>query len=114
MAQVLNIHSALDMLGGDKDLLKELLTSFVTDKPFDRQKLIALEQQQDTEEAAKYVHLFKGAGRQLGAECLGESGQALEDVLRGKKPGVVPELTRQFVSDYELALAAVKDALEIL
>ena len=112
--QVLNIQSALEMMGDDKDLLKELLTSFVTETIFEEQKLLDLEAQPDTTEAAKYVHLFKGGGRQLGAERLGESGQALEDVLRGRKTGNIPELTKAFVSDYKLTVAAVKDALEIL
>jgi HPt (histidine-containing phosphotransfer) domain-containing protein len=114
MAQVLNIQAALDMLGGDKPLLKELLISFIKDTVFDEQKLLDLEKLPDTQEAGKYVHLFKGAGRQLGAERLGESGQALEDVLRGKKEGAIPELTASFITDYKLTLAAVNDALEIL
>lgn len=114
MAQLLNVQSALDMLGGDKDLLKVLFTSFLKDTIFDEAKLRELEKQTDTIEGAKYVHLFKGAGRQLGAERLGESGQMLEDVLRGRKNGSVSELTDTFVSDYRLTCAAVKDALNIL
>src|SRR5574344_2120307 len=111
MAQVLNIQAALDMLGGDKPLLKELLISFIKDTVFDEQKLLDLEKLPDTQEAGKYVHLFKGAGRQLGAERLGESGQALENVLRKKESGDITALTRKFVSDYTLTLAAVKDTL---
>lgn len=114
MAEVLNLKSALEMIGEEKDLLRELLVSFATDKVYDEKQLRALEQQSDTTEAAKYVHLFKGAGRQLGAERLGESGQALEDVLRGKTIGNIATLTSTFTSDYQLTLAAVKDAIEIL
>jgi HPt (histidine-containing phosphotransfer) domain-containing protein len=114
MSEVLNVKSALEMIGGEKELLRELLSSFAVDKVFEESRLLELEKQSDTTEAAKYVHLFKGAGRQLGAERLGESGQALENVLRGKEAGDVQALTRQFVCDYALTLAAVKDTLDVL
>ena len=114
MSEVLNVKSALEMIGGEKELLRELLSSFATDKVFEESHLLELERMSDTTEAAKYVHLFKGAGRQLGAERLGESGQALENVLRKKESGDITALTRKFVSDYTLTLAAVKDTLDVL
>jgi len=114
MADLLNIKSALEMIEDDKDLLRELYTSFVKDKPFDKAHLVDLEKQPDTTEAAKYVHLFKGAGRQIGAERLALSGQALEDVLRKKTTGNVEELTETFVTDLNLTFSAVKDALKVI
>ena len=51
-------------------------------------------------EAAKYIHYFKGAAKQLGAEILGEAGQALEDVLRGKKEGDLDILIKDFSDVY--------------
>lgn len=114
MSEILNLNDALDMLGGETDLLKELLETFVNDKIFDEDKLIELESREDTTEAAKYVHYFKGAGRQIGAEKAGESGQALEDVLRGKTTGNIKDLTHSFTEDYKQTLCAVKKALEIL
>ena len=114
MADLLNIKSALEMLGDDKELLRELFTSFIKDKPFDKFHLLRLEKKTDKTEAAKYVHLYKGAGRQIGAERLAKSGQALEDVLRKKTEGNIEELTEDFEKDLRLTFAAVKDALEVI
>lgn len=113
MKETLNLKSALEMLGGEKELLVELLQTFVNDKHYDEKKLIELEKNSDTIEAAKYVHYFKGAGRQIGAEKLGESGQALEDVLRLKTTGNIESLTKAFSADYELTVKAVNEALEL-
>ncbi len=114
MSEILNIRSALDMLGGEKELLTELLQTFVNDKHLEKERLLELEAKPDTTEAASYVHYFKGAGRQIGAEKLGESGQALEDVMRGKTSGDVEILNSLFLNDYEDTLKAVKEALELL
>lgn len=114
MSEILNIRSALDMLGGEKELLIELLKTFVNDKHLEKQKLLELEAKLDTSEAAGYVHYFKGAGRQIGAEKLGESGQALEDLMRGKTTGNVEVLNSLFLKDYEDTVKAVNEALQIL
>lgn len=114
MSEILNIRSALEMLGGEKELLAELLQTFVNDKHLEKDRLLELEAKPDTTEAASYVHYFKGAGRQIGAEKLGESGQALEDVMRGKTSGDVQILNSLFIKDYEDTVKAAKEALELL
>ena len=47
MAQLLNLASALEMLGGEKNLLKELLTDFACGKQFKKEELVRLEQMED-------------------------------------------------------------------
>ncbi|MBP5442481.1 MAG: Hpt domain-containing protein [Treponema sp.] len=105
MAELLNVESALEMVGDDRDLLKELLEGYLNDRIFDSSKLEGLTNVKDENgnctEAAKYVHYFKGAAKQLGAEILGEAGQALEDVLRGKKQGDLAELIKAFTDEYK-------------
>ena len=112
MEQILNITSALEMLGGEKDFLKELLTDFVQGKLFSITELESLEQEEDKTEAAKYVHYFKGAARQIGAEQVARSGQALEDVLRGKTTGDLASLNEQYAQDIKAAVAAINIALK--
>ena len=112
--EVLNIRSALSMMDGDKELLKTLLESYTGTEILDEKKLLALESEEDTTEAGKYVHKFKGAGKQLGAEILGESAQNLEDVLKKRKVGDIKKLTENFIKDYKEAISAMKEALEIL
>ncbi|MBQ6567564.1 MAG: Hpt domain-containing protein [Treponema sp.] len=112
--ETLDISSALEMLGGEKELLMELLTAFVSGERLDGAKLERLEAQPDKTEAAKYVHFYKGAARQLAAQKLAASGQALEDVLRGKKTGDIAALNKAFLSDYEEAVEAVEASLAVL
>jgi len=112
--ETLNLASALEMVGNEKDLLIELMQEFVKAQPLAEEKLIMLEKAADKTEAAKYVHFYKGAARQLGAEVLAASGQALEDVLRGKKEGNIDSLNKCFISDYKAAFDAINAALSIL
>lgn len=102
------------MLGGEKELLVELLTAFVSGDRLDRGRLEQLESLPDRTDAAKYVHFFKGAARQLAAQKLAASGQALEDVLRGKKPGDLAALNEAFLADYDEAFEAIRDSLSVL
>lgn len=111
--ELLNLKSALEMVGNEKELLIELLASFVNDTPFSTEKL-SLIKTNSREEAAKYVHYYKGAARQIGAELLAAAGQALEDVLRGKKTGDIEQLTKNFKDCYESTQEVVNDSLSIL
>ena len=112
--EVLDLTAALDLLGGEKELLIELLKAFVSGEHLDRGRLESLEALTDKEEAAKYVHFYKGAARQLAAQKLAASGQALEDVLRGKKSGDLDSLNKAFLSDYEEAMEAIEGSLTVL
>ena len=118
MAELLNTESALEMVGGDLGLLRELLEGYLNDRIFDVNELDKLIQTKDeggnSIEAAKYVHYFKGAARQLGAEILGESGQALEDVLRGKKQGDLSVLIKALSDSYRRATDEMRNYLATL
>lgn len=112
--ETLDLSSALDLLGGEKELLIELLQAFVSSERLDRAKLERLEALPDRTEAAKYVHFYKGAARQLAAQKLAASGQALEDVLRGKKAGDIAALNKAFLADYAEAFEAIEGSLAVL
>ncbi len=84
----------MEMVDNDISLYKILLESYISDKVLEQTKLEELESLEDTTEAAKYVHYFKGAARQLGAEFLAQAGQNLEDVLRNQTEGNVTELNK--------------------
>jgi len=112
--KVLNIESALEMTGEDAELLCELMDSFINDKNFSKSHLDKLIAEGKNEDAAGYVHFFKGAARQLAAEKMAASGQILEDVLHGKKEGSVEELAETYAMDYTEALSAIKEAKEKL
>lgn len=112
--EVLDIKKALEMVDGSKDLLKILIDSYISDKILDEKKLRELESLEDTTEAAKYVHYFKGAARQLCAEVLAFEGQKLEDYLRKKTPGNLDELNKSFVDAYAEAIGQMKKEVNSL
>ena len=114
MERILNTQAAREMVDNDLSLYRILLEAYINDKILDESRLLSLEAQDDTTEAAKYVHYFKGAARQLGAEVLAREGQSLEDVLRGKAHGDVKALNEGFVSAYEEAVEAMKAELASL
>ena len=111
MTELLNIKSALEMVGEERELLKQLLEAYLQDKPFDPDVLNAYVEAGNLLEAAKYVHYYKGAGRQIGAEQLGDAGQALETALRGNSDGDIAQLSREFSSLYRHTIIAIKATL---
>lgn len=112
MMQILNTAAAKEMVDNDMSLYRILLESYINDKVLDEKKLSELENAEDTTEAAKYVHYFKGAARQLGAEVLAEAGQNLEDVLRGRAQGSIEQLNKAFIESYRTAVDAMKKEFE--
>lgn len=114
MNQLLNTQAAKEMVDGDISLYRILLESYLNDKKLEEQKLIELESKEDTTEAAKYVHYFKGAARQLGAEILAQAGQELEDVLRKKTQGDIDALNSMFFKTYRETVEAMHQELDSL
>ncbi len=105
--EIFNREAALDLVGNDEELLSILVDSFLNENKFERAELEKLISAQKFDEAASYVHATKGAARQLCMEKLKDSGQELEDVLRGKKNGDIPSLIEQMLSDYAEALSVI-------
>lgn len=110
---IINIDEALKLLDGEKLLLKKLLESFVNDKKFDVNYLNQLIEK-NWEEAASYVHYYKGAGRQLACKKLAHSGQELEDILRKRTEGNLQEKIKIFQEDYIETLNKIQEILFIL
>jgi HPt (histidine-containing phosphotransfer) domain-containing protein len=112
--QVLAVAEGLAMVDGDQMLYRTLIESFITSIPFDAGHLRTLITSGRTAEAAKYLHLIKGAGRQIGAERLGDTTQLLEDIFRGKttaEPEQIEELQTKVATEYSLVSAAIRDTL---
>ncbi|MBQ9908369.1 MAG: Hpt domain-containing protein [Treponema sp.] len=107
--KVYDRQAALELVDRDEDLLSILVDSFLNENKFERAELEKLIAGGKMAEAASYVHATKGAARQLCMEKLKNSGQALEDLLRGKTSGDIPPLIDQMFSDYEEALSALNE-----
>ncbi|MBQ9206657.1 MAG: Hpt domain-containing protein [Treponema sp.] len=104
-------ETALDLLGRDEDLLQILIDSFLAENKFETAVLKKLVSDGKLGEAASYVHATKGAARQLCMGKLKDSGQVLEDVLRGKTTGDIPALIETMVANYAEAVAFLKGTL---
>lgn len=102
--EVFDRDSALELVDNDEELLQILIDSFLKENKFEKAVLENLIASGKSKEAASYVHATKGAARQLCMEKLRTSGQALEDVLRGKTTGDIPSLVEQMFLDYEEAV----------
>ncbi|MBQ8013819.1 MAG: Hpt domain-containing protein [Treponema sp.] len=100
--------AALELLDNDEDLLQILIDSFIKENKFEKDILENLIEKGKMSEAASYVHATKGAARQLCLERLKNSGQKLEDLLRGKISGETQPLVDEMFSDYKEALAILK------
>lgn len=107
--QLFNKEKALELVDNDESLLEILIDSFLTENKFERNELDFLVAAKKFDEAASYVHATKGAARQLCLENLQESGQNLEDVLRGKKTGDVEPLKLKMYADYDEAVEFLKN-----
>lgn len=99
--KLLNTVSGIDMLSGDKSLYDMLITSFLTDAPFDEHRLDSFIAAGKNDEAGSYVHRCKGAAGQIGAEQLHDAAGILEDALKGREPGDIPSLKAQFLDVYD-------------
>ena len=109
MSGIFDKKAALELVDNDEDLLQILIDSFLEENKFEKSTLAKLIQEGKMSEAASYVHATKGAARQLCMEKLKNSGQELEDVLRGKKNGEIAPLVQEMFSDYGEAVKAVRE-----
>ena len=109
--EILDVNEALELVAGEKELLNELLASYVNDRHFSLDELDRLKAE-NPENAAGYVHYFKGAARQLCAKKTAFSGQILEDILRKKSTGDYETAKKTFKADYEELCAFIKGLLK--
>lgn len=105
-------QAALKLVDNDEELLSILVDSFLNENKFERNVLDNLISDGKMTEAASYVHATKGAARQLCLEKLKDSGQALEDVLRGKTEGNISALENQMLKDYDDAVSLLRSGTE--
>ncbi|MFO0660915.1 MAG: response regulator [Polyangiaceae bacterium] len=84
----IDLLTALKNVGGDRELLRELFSTFVDDYAEATQKLKTLVERGAYREASMLAHSIKGAGRTLGLASVGEAAETLE---RAMKDGRSPE-----------------------
>lgn len=90
---------ALRWLGGDQQLLRELVGIFVDDGPKRLEALRAAMAAADAQQLEQIAHSLKGSAAILGAVRLQESARALEEAARNgfadNNAHLVPELVHE-------------------
>ena len=101
----------LDLLGGEKELLVELIDSFLEEAPSLLSRLRQAAQQNDASGLRMAAHTLKSSSNDFGAKTLAELCQAMEN--RGKSGVLTPD-TQDKVAQIETEYQHVKAALEKL
>jgi len=98
--QTVNIESGLEMMGGDKDLYRELIEEFMKSDGINLEELTKLADSHDYETAASKVHRIKGSSATIGGERLQEICAQAEAIFRGKAEGdpmpLLPEIDKRY------------------
>jgi len=107
---VLDIPAALDRVGGDADLLKELASIFMEDYPRQVRLIEGAIAAADWKTVEREAHGLKGAVANFGAADAMEAARKLEFAAREGRHGELPLLLRE-VNDQ---LAGVRKELDRL
>ncbi|MDC7224990.1 MAG: ATP-binding protein [Spirochaetales bacterium] len=95
----IDMADVMDRFGGNYELLKDSLNSFINDYALMPAMLISLESQGKKETARERVHTLKGVLGSLGARELFEEANFLENCLR--RNNRCPDAIRHFSQDLE-------------
>lgn len=109
--QILNFENGLDMMGGDRDLYRELIEEFLRNEPYDGAHIQELVQSGKSAEAGSRIHRLKGAAAAIGCEALQDVCSRAERILRGKEDGDATPLLPLIVERYSLTIPALQNAL---
>ena len=102
----LNLEQAVEALGGDHELLQQVLQRFLLDFQAAPEQLRAALEQQQYEVAIRLVHTLKGLAPTLGADALHRLAQQFEQDLARRDIG----LLSAFEQELEQVLSAVEQA----
>jgi HPt (histidine-containing phosphotransfer) domain-containing protein len=80
------LQKLLDLIGGDKNSLAELIRSFLTEAPALLETLQQAADRHDIEAVRRATHTLKSSARDFGAVALGEHCAAVEAQCRAGQP----------------------------
>jgi len=113
----LELSAAVQRLGGDQDVLRQVLQSFMRELPRQLSKASELSGTGQLAEAARLLHTIKGASATVGATALARVAAEGETLLRASpapEPARRQELLARLQAAAHAALAAVETALRAL
>jgi len=107
---IIDVEAALALVGGDADLLRELVGLFLESYPQQQDELVRAAEAGDTKTAARAAHTLKSSLSTLGAKPIARLAQRIEIALtQGDLSSATPLVER--LRD---ALAALEPAMKSL
>ncbi|MYM22044.1 response regulator [Duganella sp. FT135W] len=103
----IDVHAALERLGGHDALLSQLLSLFAHDFESSLQQIQDAIHSGEMLRAADLVHRIRGAAGNLSANELFKTSTALEDRLR-EEPAALPDLVRAFSLAFEVVMHSAR------
>ncbi|MBE6349499.1 MAG: Hpt domain-containing protein [Spirochaetaceae bacterium] len=91
----IDVEQALELMGNDKELYKEVLEMYLKEPQFSNEELQQALLQHDYDKAQKLVHLLKGIAGTLGATKLFEHCKTTDLVFKKKASGNITKLCQE-------------------
>jgi HPt (histidine-containing phosphotransfer) domain-containing protein len=104
-----DLSLALRWLGGDQQLLRELVGIFVDDSPKRLQAMRAAMTTADVRQLEHVAHSLKGSASILGANRLQRAALALEDAAHDGQTDNSPDLVARIANELEQVMAFFAD-----
>ncbi|RLA94835.1 MAG: hypothetical protein DRG69_04520 [Deltaproteobacteria bacterium] len=95
----MNVEKAMKMVGGDKELLKELLELFLSDYPAKVSQIREAMERRDKKTLQEVAHALKGACANLALEGVYELSLKMEKEAKEGNWEVIEELYKELVEE---------------
>jgi len=105
-------HNVLEILGGNRALLRKLLLQFAEQFASAAPQVASLIRAGTSQEAGDYLHMLKGAAANLGAESLRQATATLEEQIKSGQSPVGEAAFAQALAQTLAAIAALDDRCE--
>ena len=99
-ASAFNRKDALALLGGDEEILQEVVTMFLGQIPAHREALAGALKRGDFDALRTLAHTLKSTSATVGAAALQPLFIALENALRKTDTGTVPPIIAQIKNEF--------------
>lgn len=110
---IIDLDDLLYKIGGEEELVRELLTMFLEDNQNTLSELRSLLEAQNWHEAHQLAHTLKGTAGNLSAVRLFESAKVLDDSIRDQRIDHWPELLARVTVDLQEFVAFSKSYCQL-
>ncbi len=107
--KALAVQDVLDRLGGDEELLSEVVELFIEEVPDILSKLKDALDSGDWDSAAKLAHTLKGSSSNVGAESFASLALELEDDSKKKNSARAKKTYHMLQAEFAAVESFVKD-----